>query len=172
MQISLIVAAARNNVIGRDNGLPWKLSADLKRFKQLTMGHCMIMGRKTWDSMGGKPLPGRTSIVVSRQTDLALPDGVRLATSLEEALALAQSLNETEAFVIGGAQLLDQAEPLANILYYTSVLADPKGDVRWRPQFQNWKMLENCPHPADERNDHAFAFQKWVKRDEIANSGD
>ncbi|MEK7738297.1 MAG: dihydrofolate reductase, partial [Pseudomonadota bacterium] len=99
-RITLIAAVARNRVIGAGNALPWRLPEDLKRFKSLTLGHPIIMGRKTWDSLG-RPLPGRTNIVISRSADFAAP-GIRVAGSLEASVALAASAGAAEAFVIGG----------------------------------------------------------------------
>ena len=114
MRISLIVAMSENRVIGRGGGLPWRLSADLKRFKHLTMGHHLIMGRKTFESIG-RVLPGRTSIVVTRQTDYRAA-GVVVARSLSEALHIAATAGDDEAFVIGGGEIYRQILPSADQL--------------------------------------------------------
>src|SRR6185436_11240387 len=103
MRLSIIVAAAENGTIGRDNRLPWHLPADLRRFKALTMGHHLLMGRKTWDSVG-KPLPGRPIVVISRRAQ-PLPEGVRLVGSVEEAIAVARAAGEDEAFLSGGGEI-------------------------------------------------------------------
>src|SRR5262252_9100268 len=116
-RLSLIVAMAGNRVIGRDGQLPWRLPADQRRFKALTMGHHIIMGRKTWESIG-RPLPGRTSVVVTRNAQYAAP-GALLAASLPEALALAQ--HDPEPFVIGGAEIFREALPFSNRVYLTEV---------------------------------------------------
>src|SRR4051812_33797675 len=109
MRISIIAAIATNGVIGRNGTLPWHLAEDLKRFKRLTMGHTIIMGRKTWESIG-RPLPGRTTVIVTRQHDYnAGAEGVHIAASLDDALLVAQSLNDDEAFVVGGAELYNEA---------------------------------------------------------------
>ncbi|HEX6864402.1 MAG TPA: dihydrofolate reductase, partial [Thermoanaerobaculia bacterium] len=114
MKISLIAALARNRVIGRDNRLPWRLPPDLRRFKQLTMGHTLLVGRKTFESIG-RPLPGRSMLVVSRQEGYS-PEGVRVARSVQEALDLARAGGETELFVAGGAEIYRQTLPVADRL--------------------------------------------------------
>ncbi|HMO86745.1 MAG TPA: dihydrofolate reductase, partial [Lacipirellulaceae bacterium] len=123
MIVSLIAAVADNGVIGRDGGLPWRLSADLQRFKRLTMGHPLIMGRRTWEALG-RPLPGRTSIVVTRQSPYAAPQAeVQITGSLDDALAAAARApgGDQEAFVIGGAEIYALALPRADRLYLTRV---------------------------------------------------
>jgi dihydrofolate reductase len=124
-RLSLIVAMARNRVIGRAGQLPWHLSADLKRFKALTMGHHIIMGRKTWESIG-RPLPGRVSIVVTRQPAYAAP-GAHPVDSLSSALEMAQ--HDPEVFVIGGGEIYREALPLADRIYLTEVDAEFVGDT-------------------------------------------
>ena len=127
MKVSLIAALARNRVIGKENRLPWHLPQDLKRFRALTTGHAVIMGRKTFESIG-KPLPGRKNIVITRNQDYA-PQGVARAASLDEALAIANSSGETEAFVIGGAEIYRIAMPRADRLYLTWIDQEPEGDA-------------------------------------------
>src|ERR1700759_4800221 len=113
MRISIIVAVAENGVIGRGGELPWRLSADLQRFKRLTMGHTIIMGRRTWDSIG-RPLPGRKSIVVSRQENYEINvETVRVANSVQQAVKVAEEPGEEEAFIVGGAELYRLALPEA-----------------------------------------------------------
>ena len=128
MKVSLVVAIAQNGVIGRDGGLPWHLPEDLRHFRRVTTGHAIIMGRKTWDSIG-RPLPKRRSIVVSRQPALRL-DGAEVAGSLDEALALAAQ-TDPEPMVIGGASMYEAALPRADRIYLTEVLEDAEGDVRF-----------------------------------------
>lgn len=125
MNISIIVAIAENNVIGINNQLIWHLPNDLKRFKEITMGHHMIMGRKTWESIG-RALPGRTTIVVTRNKDFK-PQGALVAHSLEDALEMAKADNEI--FVVGGGELYRQALPLANKFYLTRVHQSYEGDT-------------------------------------------
>jgi dihydrofolate reductase len=128
MKLSLIVAASDRGVIGRAGGLPWRLSADLRRFKSLTMGHALILGRKTWDSIG-RPLPGRRMIVVSRG-EPALPDGVLRAASFEAALEQARRIEGEETFVIGGAAIYEAALALVDRIYLTRVHGNVDGDTR------------------------------------------
>jgi dihydrofolate reductase len=139
----MIVARSRNLVIGKDNQMPWKISADLQFFKKLTMGHPVIMGRKTWESIG-RPLPGRRNIVVSRNADLQLT-GAEVAHSLDAALA---TLNELpRVFVIGGEQLFTQAFPKADRLYITEIDIDVRGgDTFFEvPNSSEWKEVERTP---------------------------
>ncbi|HLY96829.1 MAG: dihydrofolate reductase [Sideroxydans sp.] len=130
MSLSIIVAMARNRTIGVNNTLPWRCPEDLKHFKALTMGHHMIMGRKTFDSIG-KPLPGRTTVVVTRDRDLKI-EGCLIAHSLEQAIAACAG-NE-EVFVVGGADLYRQAIALVNTLYVTEIQQDVEGDAHF-PEF-------------------------------------
>jgi len=128
-RITLIAAVARNRVIGASNALPWRLPEDLKRFKALTLGHPIIMGRKTWESLG-KPLPGRTNIVVSRAAGFSAAGATR-AGSLDEALAAAAATASDEVFIIGGAEIYRQALPLAQRLQLTEIDQDFAGDVHF-----------------------------------------
>ena len=151
--ISMIVARSRNHVIGRDNQMPWKISADLQFFKRVTMGHPVIMGRKTWESIG-RPLPGRRNIVVSRNADYQATGG-ELVSSLDEAL---KSLSEFErVFVIGGEQLFTQAFPKADRLYITEIDLDiDGGDTFFEvPNASDWKEVERTPGSEGDIN---FSF--------------
>lgn len=137
--ISMIVARSRNHVIGKNNQMPWKISADLQFFKKVTMGFPIIMGRKTWESIG-RPLPGRRNVVVSRNSSYLAP-GAELLGSLEEAL---KSLDEFQrVFVIGGQQLFDQAFPLADELYLTEIEINVDGDTFFDiPTPESWEEVE------------------------------
>jgi dihydrofolate reductase len=153
---SLIVAMTRRGVIGRGGTLPWKLSADLRRFKSLTMGHCLLMGRKTFESLG-RVLPGRTSIVLTRQPDYRPPPGVLVAASLDAALALTNQ--DAEPFVIGGGEIFQLALPRAERLYVTWVEADVAGDTSfpaWNPT--EWQLREQQRRGADDRNEFDTTF--------------
>ena len=157
MRLSLIAAGADNRVIGRDNDLPWRLSADLQRFKTLTMGHHLLMGRKTFASLG-RALPGRTMVVISRGQP-SLPAGVRLAHSLDEAVEMARSNGDDEAFVAGGAEIYAQALPTADRLYLTRVHTSCEGDTLfpvWEPD--KWRQVSREDRPADDRNAHPYSF--------------
>ncbi|MGI8782808.1 MAG: dihydrofolate reductase [Acidobacteriota bacterium] len=160
MTLSLIVAMSANGVIGRNGGLPWKLSTDLKRFKQRTMGHHLVMGRKTFEAIG-RPLPGRTTVVISRQQGYA-PEGVLIARSLEEALAMTGQ--DTEVFVAGGGQIYALALERANRMYLTRVHAEIDGDTYF-PKYDEsqWKLVEREDHPADAANEYPFSFLTFTK---------
>jgi dihydrofolate reductase len=137
-RISIIVAMAQNRTIGINNTLPWRCPEDLKHFKALTMGHHMIMGRKTFDSIG-KPLPGRTTVVVTRNQSLKI-DGCIIAHSLQEAIAACRG--DDEIFIVGGAELYTQALPLADTLYLTEIQQNVTGDAHF-PSFKtnNWQEI-------------------------------
>jgi len=154
-ELCLIAAVAQNGVIGRDNDLPWRLSADLKHFKSVTLGCPVIMGRKTWESLPFV-LPGRRNIVVTRQTTYQA-EGVDVVTSLDAALAL--SHEAPRSFVIGGAALYELALPRAGRLFVTEVQADIAGDTHF-PNFdrQDWSEISSSSHPADADNEYAMRF--------------
>jgi dihydrofolate reductase len=155
MKLSLIAAMAENRVIGHENRLPWHLPADLQHFKAITLGKPVLMGRKTWESLG-RPLPGRTNIVITRDAGY-VAEGCVVAHSLEEALRAAGEA--AEVMVIGGAQLYRQALPLADTLYLTLVHAEFRGDTRfpaWQPK--DWRETARIDHVADDRNPHAYSF--------------
>ena len=145
-RLSAIVAMAANRCIGRDNALPWRLPADLKRFKQLTLGHTLVMGRRTYESIG-RPLPGRTTVVVTRQPGYA-PQGVRVAHSLEQALVLAEG---DEVFIAGGADLYRQTLERVDRLYLTRIERDYAGDTFFpEVDLSRWRLVAEEPHPATE----------------------
>jgi dihydrofolate reductase len=161
MHISLIAALARNRVIGRDNQLPWRLSADLRRFKALTMGKPIVMGRKTYESIG-KPLPGRTNIIVSRDSSYSA-EGCCVVHSIDDALLAAG--DSDEVMIMGGANLYSQLLPRADRLYLTEVQADVSGDT-WFPEFDEmqWQELERESHQADEKNEFDYDFVVLARR--------
>jgi len=158
--VSLVVAVAENGVIGRGNTLPWHLSADLRRFKALTVGHTVIMGRKTFDSIG-KGLSGRRNLVVSRNPEFR-PAGATRVPSLEAALALAGPAGEV--FVIGGADIYRQALPLAERIHLTLVHAAPEGDAHFPlPEGKAWRLVSSETHGADDKNDFATEFRVYQR---------
>lgn len=163
MKLSIIVAVAENGVIGRDTALPWHLSADLKRFKRLTMGHHLLLGRKTFESIG-RLLPGRTMVVISRGRP-DLPAGIIRAGSLAHAVEIATARGETEAFVAGGAEIYQLALPKADRLYMTRVHGSFEGDVTF-PEFQetDWILVSREDHQADAVNPTAYSFLVFDRR--------
>jgi dihydrofolate reductase len=158
---SLVVARARNGVIGRDNRLPWRLPADLAYFKRVTMGHPVIMGRRTWESIG-RPLPGRHNIVVTRNPAYAAP-GATVVGSLDEAWRAAGEVDE--ACVIGGTSLFAEALPQADRIHLTEVEADVEGDT-WFPPFDRtqWSEREVARQGRDERHEHPFRILVLERR--------
>ncbi|MCB0639509.1 MAG: dihydrofolate reductase [Lewinella sp.] len=163
MLISAIVAVAQNGVIGDGDDIPWRLSSDLKYFKRTTIQHHVIMGRKTFASMG-RPLPKRTNIVLTRNP-FFVGSGILVARSLEEALAIAQDHGEEEAFVIGGGEIYRLAMPFLDKIYLTRVHAEPEGEVTF-PTFSDdeWRLISQETHPADEKNDHDYTFEVYERR--------
>ena len=167
MKISLVWAMAQNRVIGRNNNLPWHLPEDLKYFKRITLGKPVIMGRKTFESIG-KPLPGRTNIVVTRNADFSA-EGVKTVNSLSAAKALCESIGEidgiSEAMVIGGAEIYTQAMPVADRLYLTEVHANVDGDTFF-PEFDEdqWNLTSVKMNEADSKNIHAFTISVYDKK--------
>jgi len=160
MNINLIVAIDEKNGIGKNNLLPWHLPADLKHFKTITTGHPIIMGRKTFDSIG-KALPNRRNIVISRNAGLIIP-GVELCSSLNNAIELCK--DEKDVFVIGGAQIFEQALPVANILYLTIIHEDFDADVFFPEINMNeWNEVEKNLHQPDEKNLYSYSFIKYKK---------
>jgi len=153
--LSLIVAKSTNNVIGVNNTLPWRLSADLVHFKKVTMGKAVIMGRKTYESIG-RPLPGRTNIVVTRQSTWQA-GGVTVVHSLEDAVAAAGACQEKEAVLIGGAELYAQGLQLCSTVYLTEVKAHIEGDAFFADlDSTEWTLISTDSHAKDEKNDHDF----------------
>ncbi len=166
-KIVLVVAVAENGIIGRDGDLPWRLPSDLKRFKQLTLGKPVLMGRKTWDSIG-RPLPGRPNIVVTRDAAFAAP-GAEVVSSLDEGLAAARreadKLGVDEICVIGGGQIYAQVFDRADILHVTRVEADVTGDTRF-PAIDPavFEKVADEPIPQGEKDSHAMHFATWRRR--------
>jgi len=176
MRIAILVAQATNRVIGRDGDLPWRLSNDLRNFKRLTMGHPIIMGRKTMDSIG-RLLPGRQTIILTRDKTYAF-DGAAIAHTWEDALKIAEQhesrrvkdaeeteIKSAEVFVVGGAEIYALALPHAHRIYLTEVEADVEGDTFF-PELDRdeWNVVAEERFPADEKNDHAHSFLRLDRR--------
>jgi len=161
VKLSMIVAVAENGVIGRNNALPWYLPNDLKYFKQTTMGKPVIMGRKTYESIG-KPLPGRTNIVITRQADYQ-PEGVKVVSSVEAARELAESVclidGQEEAMIMGGAEIYTLALPHTDRLYLTEVHADVEGDAFF-PEYDKslWQEVAREDFAAEGPNPYNYSF--------------
>ncbi len=157
MTVSLIVAVSSNGVIGRDGGLPWHLPADLKHFKRTTMGHHLIVGRRTWEEVG-KPLPGRTMVVVTRSQRFA-PEGAKVVRSVEQALEIAAE--DDEPFIGGGSQIyrIALARDLVHRIYLTRIHAEVEGDTFF-PEFDldDWELVSEEHHEADEKNEFEYSF--------------
>jgi dihydrofolate reductase len=161
IDLAVIVAAAENGVIGRDNALPWHLPEDLRYFKRVTMGKPIVMGRKTFESIG-RPLPGRTNIVITRQPDYQA-EGVKVVSNLDEALALAENValidGASELMVIGGAEIYRAAIPRARRLYLTEVQARIEGDARLpEVDWSRWREISRESWPASEANPYPYSF--------------
>ncbi len=162
MKISSIVAVAQNNVIGKDNDLIWRLSEDLKRFKRITSGHHIIMGRLNYESIG-RPLPNRTNVIITRQKDYTA-EGCVVVNSLEEALQVAKDNGETEAFIIGGAQIYNLAMPYIEKIYLTEVHQSFDGDVFFAELGEEWKEVHReGPFPKTEKDQCEYSFVDLIK---------
>jgi len=164
MIISLVVAASDNNVIGKDNQLLWHLPKDMKFFKNVTWAMPVVMGRKTFASIGNKPLPGRRNIVITRQPGWQA-EGVSVVDSVDAASALAEQLNYKEIFIIGGGVIYMIAFDRANKIYMTRVHAELEGDTYFPViEKDDWKLVSNTDNEADEKHAYAFSFQLWEKK--------
>jgi dihydrofolate reductase len=164
MKISIIVAVAENNVIGNNNSLIWHLPADLRYFKEKTTGHHIIMGRNTFESLGGRLLPNRTTVIITRNQNYKVPDGCLAVHSLDEAIALCCD-NDDEVFICGGSQIYALAFARATDMYITRVHHSFEGDTFF-PEFDQaqWQLLETENHTADEKNNYDYSFNHWKKK--------
>lgn len=155
-KVNMIVARSKNGVIGRDGGIPWRLKDDMRFFRETTMGHTVVMGRKTFASLG-RPLPGRRNVVVTRDLTFRA-DGVDVVHSPEEALALPRGPADGELFVIGGQQIYEALLPHADVIYLTEVDAVVAGDAYFPNLGGEWELTELIRHEADERNEYGFVI--------------
>ncbi|HEY5690899.1 MAG TPA: dihydrofolate reductase [Cyclobacteriaceae bacterium] len=167
MTISLIAALTENRVIGKNNDLPWRLPDDMKYFMRTTTGHHVIMGRKNYDSLPSnfKPLPNRTNIIVTRQPNF-VAKGCKVVNSIEAGIEIAKSNNEKEIFIIGGAQIYEQALPIAQQLYLTEIKAEVSGDTYF-PKIDKtrWQEVSRVSHGADEKHQFAFDFVIYKRKE-------
>ncbi len=163
MMISMIAAMAHDRVIGLDNQMPWHLPADLAHFKRVTLGKPVLMGRKTFESIG-RPLPGRRNLVISRNPDYRA-DGVEVIDSVEAALALLAGSDVAELMVIGGGHLYGQLLPRADRLYLTRIDLAVEGDTRFPVLDEgDWSCIVREPHQSYEKNPHPYCFETWQRR--------
>jgi dihydrofolate reductase len=170
MRVSIIVAAARNGVIGRNGEIPWRLPDDQRFFKKMTIGHCVVMGRTTFEGLG-RPLADRVNFVLSRhKTAPANPSdpnpNVEFFADLPSAIARARKRNFEECFIAGGEAIYREAVELADRIYLTRVDAEPEGDTLFPAiDESNWTCVESDARPSDKRNDHPFVFETWDRQD-------
>lgn len=166
MIVSAIVATDKNNVIGKNNDIPWYLPADLKYFKRTTLNHHIIMGRKSYESIG-RPLPKRTNIIVTRNPFFVVSNCI-VANSIQEALLIALENGETEAFIIGGGEIYKQSMHLWDRVYLTAVDLEVKEGEVFFPELpeEGWELVSEEHYSADEKNDHAYTFKVLERRSE------
>jgi len=164
MRVSIVVAAARNGVIGNGDEIPWRLPADQRFFKDVTSGHCLIMGRDTYDTLD-RPLPRRKHLVLTSRPHEPCP-GVEFLSSLAAAIDRARELGFEECFIAGGENVYREGLEFADRIYLTRVDAEPEGDARF-PEFDEtrFRCVERKPHDADERHAHPFVFETWDRAD-------
>lgn len=160
-EVCIIVAVAKNGVIGGDNQLVWTLPADLRHFKEITMGYPIIMGRNTYTSIG-RPLPGRRNIVITTQPDFEAP-GYDIAHSTDEALKIAQQSQPSQIFVTGGGQIYQQMLPLTQKIYLTQVDVEPQGDVYFNFDPKDWQETFREEHTADAKNPYSYRFIELIR---------
>lgn len=159
--LAILVAAGENGVIGKDGHLPWHLPDEMRLFKQLTLGHTVVMGRKTWESLK-RPLPGRRNVVLTHQPGYPA-EGAEVLPSFEAIAGLPPG--EPPLFVIGGVALIEEALPIARDLHLTRVHASPEGDTFLPPiDFADWELVGESRHERDERHQHAYTYQHWQRR--------
>jgi dihydrofolate reductase len=174
MKLSIIVAASLNNVIGKNNQMLWNLPEDMRFFKNTTWGFPLIMGRKTFEALGNKPLPGRFNIVISRQPGYSAGNTqVQEATSLLQALDLAARTDSKEVFIGGGAQIYKESLLMCNTIYMTRISVTLHGDAYFPEIPENiFRLTHSLKVPADDKNAYAMDFQTWTKLNSLsANAG-
>lgn len=167
MIVSAIVAVDQNHVIGKDNGIPWYLPADLQYFKRTTLHHHVIMGRKSFESIG-RPLPKRTNIVITRDLFFTASNCL-VAHSVEEALAIAAENGEEEAFIIGGGEIYRLSLPYLDRVYLTRVAVSVEGEVYFPALSPDeWRLVRSEPHEPDEKNQMAYVFEVYERLEELS----
>ena len=162
MKISIVVAVSENGVIGKDNRLLWRLSDDLKRFKEITGGHHILMGRKTFESIG-KPLPNRITLIITRTHHFPFKDCYTFA-SIQEAIEFAESRKEPELFIIGGGEIFKQTMSVADVIHLTVVHAEMEGDTFFEYDDSSWEVAQKEFVAADEKNEYDSTYLKLVRK--------
>lgn len=164
MKLIAIVAASENNVIGIDNDMPWRLPDDFKFFKEKTMGHPMLMGKNTWLSLGGRPLPGREHLIISRSLEPDIP-GVKIFPETGQAIAYARNKGYRELYIIGGGSIYDQMLPATDEILLTRIHTIIGNGQVFFPEIRDkgWQLRSSVPHPQDDRHPYSFTFEHWVK---------
>jgi dihydrofolate reductase len=163
MNITLVVAASENNAIGLNNQLLWHLPKDMRFFKNTTWGMPILMGRKTFESMGSKPLPGRLNIIITRNKNW-VNENVMVVATMEEAIALANKFKYQELFVIGGGEIYNMALPLANKIWLTRVHCTLEGDTFFPALASDWEKISLASNAADAKHIYSFDFECWKRK--------
>ena len=163
MNITLVVAASENNAIGKDNQLLWHLPKDMRFFKNTTWAMPILMGRKTFESMGSKLLPGRPNLILTQQKGFAI-EGAQAVNEMSEAIEWAKANAYRELMVIGGGQVYEMAMPLANKIWLTRVHTKIDGDTFFPTLSSEWELVSNVSHEADERHAFGFDFECWIRK--------
>jgi dihydrofolate reductase len=163
MHITLVVAASENNAIGKDNQLLWHLPKDMRFFKNTTWALPIVMGRKTFESMGSKLLPGRMNIILTQQKDLII-EGASVVNTLTASIDLAKANDYNEIMIIGGGQVYEMALPLANKIWLTRVHTQIDGDTFFPALSSEWQLVSTEPHLADEKHAYSFDFECWQRK--------
>lgn len=163
VRVTLVVARARNGVIGADGAIPWRVSSDMRGFKDYTMGKPIVMGRKTWDSFPRKPLPGRTNLVLTRDAQFIAP-GALVFSDITTMLAAARAMGRDEVCVIGGAQIYEATLPIADRIRLTEVALEPKGDALFCFDESAWRETARKNHPAGPKDDAPFIVRMLERR--------
>ena len=162
MKISIVVAVSENGVIGKDNRLLWRLSNDLRRFKEITSGHHMLMGRKTFESIG-RPLPNRTTLIITKNVSYSFEHCYTFA-SIPEAIDFARDRNEQELFIVGGGEIFRQTLSLAETIHLTIVHTEIEGDTHFEYDDSSWVVVQKESVPADDKNEYDSTYLKLERR--------
>lgn len=164
MKVSIIVAASLNNAIGKDNQLLWHLPNDLKFFKQTTWAMPVVIGRKTFESLGGKMLNGRVNIIITRQKDYTIDNAAVIVNSLDDALFVAQQHQYREVYIAGGGEVYKDAMKIAHTIYLTRVNTVIDGDTFFEIDTTKWQLISTQPFDANEKHAYSYQFETWIRK--------